>query len=446
MVPLGLEPRAGAGWKARKHSEWWRSVLHSRRRLTVAKMLHERLGDEAIWLEAEVLEIIIQLIPSAGLVISVGSGAHDCRTIAAGLDAAQPGDTVKLAPGVYREPIVLQPSPSGVTVRGMGATPGDVVVEWGDEPAADAGVTALHVAGTEVVRAAGRPRGSSRWEQKATQVAIAACAVLAQQAEPEPEPELEPQMPASKGEFYSADGRDTLKARLCELQKLHRNVEDWNKWCAPLRCHGSGCTVSNLTLRGINSPAVFADSGGLRLEDVVCEGQVQLETHTTLVNCAIQGVHFGPGVSIHAPSCTVRLLNCKISDCLVGVGADVESVTRNVSSRRTRCITISGGEIVGCEGAALRFTSDIIETGENYTMGGEDRIINLDTAPVSGEVLWDPTFVVQGGVVFSCCGRLRPGATKESAARLAAMVGAIPKYDDALATLIYHCVRAGHVV
>ena len=51
--------RAGEGWKARKPSEWRRAVLWSRRRLTVAKMLHERLGDEAIWLEAEVLEICL---------------------------------------------------------------------------------------------------------------------------------------------------------------------------------------------------------------------------------------------------------------------------------------------------------------------------------------------------------------------------------------------------
>ena len=34
--------------------------------------------------------------------------------------------------------------------------------------------------------------------------------------------------------------------------------------------------------------------GGLRLEDVVCEGQLRLETHTTLVRCAVQGVRFGP--------------------------------------------------------------------------------------------------------------------------------------------------------
>ena len=145
---------------------------------------------------------------------------------------------------------------------------------------------------------------------------------------------------------------DPLSARLRELRK-QRN-DEWTKWCAPLRCHGSGCTVSNLTLRGINSPAVFADSGGLRLEDVVCEGQLRLETHTTLVRCAVQGVRFGPGVSILAPSCTVHLLDCKISDCLVGVGADIEALRQNYRPHRTSSITISGGEIVDCEGGLLQ--------------------------------------------------------------------------------------------
>ena len=237
---------------------------------------------------------------------------------------------------------------------------------------------------------------------------------------------------------------DPLSARLRELRKL-RN-DEWAKWCAPLRCHGSGCTVSNLTLRGINSPAVFADSGGLRLEDVVCEGQLRLETHTTLVRCAVQGVRFGPGVSILAPSCTVQLLDCKISDCLVGVGADIEALRQNYRPHRTGSITISGGEIVDCEGAALRFTSDIIETGENYTMGGEDRTLNLDAAPVSGDVLRDPWFAVLGGAIFTRCGALRPGATAKSAARLAALVGALPMYEDALAALVCRCVRGGHKV
>ena len=99
-VPQDVDGRqAATQWKARAPGESRRALLCSLRRLTVAKMLHARLGDEALWLEGELLEIIIQLIPVAGMCISVGVAADkgcECVSIAAALDAAQPGDTIKL--------------------------------------------------------------------------------------------------------------------------------------------------------------------------------------------------------------------------------------------------------------------------------------------------------------------------------------------------------------
>ena len=133
-------------FQPRKPSEGTRAVLVAQRRLTVAKLLSDRLGDDAYWLEGEILEQIIQLIPLAGLTISVGQHGAEYSTIAQGIDAASPGDTIAIGPGLYREPIVLQPSPSSVTVRGTGARPSDVVVEWGDDLAESLGVRAVQVA------------------------------------------------------------------------------------------------------------------------------------------------------------------------------------------------------------------------------------------------------------------------------------------------------------
>lgn len=137
---------SAAEWRAKPPNEVTRLVLQSHRRLNASKLLHPRLGDGAIWLEAELIERIVRLIPPKCMVVRVPA---DCRTIGAALRAAMPGDTVRVAPGVYREQLVMQPSPSGITVMGDGARPGDVVVEWGEQDALDAGVR-MHIAGSPV--------------------------------------------------------------------------------------------------------------------------------------------------------------------------------------------------------------------------------------------------------------------------------------------------------
>ena len=58
-----------------------------------------------------------------------------------------PGDVIRVSPGVYREQIVLQPSPSKVTIMGEGVSPADVVVTWSAEDALALG-SQVHVAGS----------------------------------------------------------------------------------------------------------------------------------------------------------------------------------------------------------------------------------------------------------------------------------------------------------
>ena len=296
---------AAQRWRPRAPGEARRALLCSQRRLTVGKMLHERLGDEAIWLEGELLEIIIRAIPDAGMCIAVGGRAGcECETIAAALDAAQPGDTIKLLPGVYREPIVLQPSPSGVAVVGAGAQPSDVVVEWGDDGARAAGITCVHNAG-EVIEAP-RDRSGGR----ALKVARATLAALQQG-------EAGQGLPTHQNlqEVYRLAAGLTWGA-------VHVNERTrWVKYCSPLRTHCSGAKIQNLTLRATgNSPAVFADSGGLLLEDVVVEGAAVLETHAQLRRCRVDpGVPHGVGVCVPAPSSTLALESCVIKDCLIGL-------------------------------------------------------------------------------------------------------------------------------
>lgn len=232
-------------WKPRAPGEARRAVLWSERRLTVAKMLHERLGDEAIWLEGEVLEIIIQLIPLAGLTVSVGAVGCDCETISAALDAAQPGDTIKVLPGLYREPIVLQPSPSAVTVLGAGTTPSDVVVEWGDESAESAGIDRAHHAGEVVENPA---TGSRRRAESSRGVAEHRLQLLEEMLQNEQQGGQDPTRV------------DKALQRLADRAGFSTSTR-WIKYCSPLRSHASGAKVKNLTLRATgNSPAVFAES------------------------------------------------------------------------------------------------------------------------------------------------------------------------------------------
>ena len=279
-------------------------------------MLHARLGDGAIWLEGELLEIIIQAIPDAGMCISVGGSAEgcECKTIAAALDAAQPGDTIKLLPGVYREPIVLQPSPSGVTLVGAGTRPSDVVVEWGDHSAESAGVQSVHNAGEVIEKGemASHLLGNQPSSSPATshELALHARATLAALQQEEAGQLLEADLRhLEKGLRYLKSSRDEI-ARV-----------QWIKYCSPLRTHASGATVKNLTLRATgSSPAVFADSGGLLMEDVVVEGAAVLETHTRMRRCKIQpGVPHGVGVCLPTQDATILLENCVVQDCLLGL-------------------------------------------------------------------------------------------------------------------------------
>ena len=299
-------------WKPRAPGEARRALLCSQRRLAVGKMLHERLGDEAIWLEGELLEIIIRAIPDAGMCIAVGGGANcECETIAAALDAAQPGDTIKLLPGVYREPIVLQPSPSGVSVVGAGAQPSDVVVEWGDDGARAAGVTRVHNAG-DVIEVPRDRRGDHAL--KASRATLAALqqgedgqGLATRQNLQEVYQLAAALLPGKNGSAWGA-------ANVNERTR-------WVKYCSPLRTHCSGAKVKNLTLRATgNSPAVFADSGGLLMEDVVVDGTAVLETHAQLRRCRVDpGVPHGVGVCVPAPNSTLVLESCVIKDCLIGL-------------------------------------------------------------------------------------------------------------------------------
>lgn len=314
--PLGKATQ----WKARAPGEARRALLCSLRRLTVAKMLHERLGDGAIWLEGELLEIIIQLIPVAGMCISVGGASQgcECTTIAAGLEAAQPGDTIKLLPGVYREPIVLQPSPSNVTVVGAGTRPSDVVVIWGDDGAEDAGVTSVHNAGDVIERGA-----TSEYEFYRAH----------QSPEDGPVDILERALGDARATLAALQQGDVAQARtLSEQQNLQSLTGvgvfrsgsgrvQWVKYCSPFRSHASGATVKNLTLRGTgNSPAVYAETGGLVMEDVVVEGAAVLETHSLLRRCRVEpGVSHGVGVCVPICHSNIVLENCLIKDCLLGL-------------------------------------------------------------------------------------------------------------------------------
>lgn len=307
---------SAAAWKPRAPGEGRRDLLCSLRRLTVAKMLHARLGDEAIWLEGELLEIIIQAIPIAGMCISVGGPAEgcECTTIAAALAAAQPGDTIKLLPGVYREPIVLQPSPSGVTLVGAGTRPSDVVVEWGDDSAESAGVQSVHNAGEVIGKGemASYLLGSNP------------------PSSPETSHELALHARATLAALQQEEAGQQLNAKLQQLARGLRYLQSsrndnarvqWIKYCSPLRTHASGVTVKNLTLRSTgSSPAVFADAGGLLLEDVVVEGAAVLETHARLRRCNIQpGVPHGVGICLPIRHATILLESCVVKDCLLGL-------------------------------------------------------------------------------------------------------------------------------
>ena len=283
-------------WKPRAPGEQARAVISAWRRLTVAKMLHERLGDGAIWLEGDLLEIIIQTIPDAGMCISVGGppGVSDCSTIAAALDAAQPGDTIKLLPGLYREPIVLQPSPSAVTVVGAGTRSSDVVVEWGDDSAESAGVRSVHNAGEVIEQLHATTLARVESELQSARATLAAL---------------------RQGETF-----DAQQLRALWQGRAYSARVQWIKFCSPLRTHASGVVVKNLTLRSTgNSPAVFADAGGLLMENVVVEGGVVLETHTRLRGCKIEGAPHGVGVCVPTCHAPIVLENCVIKDCLLGV-------------------------------------------------------------------------------------------------------------------------------
>jgi hypothetical protein len=65
-------------WKAKPPNQATRLVLQCYRRLTMAKMLHARLGDGALWLESEIIEQVIRYIPPHCMVLRVPA---ECATI-----------------------------------------------------------------------------------------------------------------------------------------------------------------------------------------------------------------------------------------------------------------------------------------------------------------------------------------------------------------------------
>lgn len=358
-----------AGFQPRQPAEERRAALWAQRRLTMAKMLHERLGDEAIWLEGEIIELIIQLIPQAGMTLSVGAeGSCECATIADALAAAQPastrsipqrilisreisdglvmlqGDTIALNPGTYREPLVLQPSPSSLSIRGTGSAPADVVVEWGDDLAAAAGVTEVQEA-YDVIRRNNTTRGAPQDGINDALMPVLRAARTLAAARIEAGATALPE-----GVRLNAALRTFLQQPTLVGTEAKRRR--WQRLQAPLRVHSSGSTISNLTLRASgSSPAVYAESGGLRMERVVCEGQARLETHSLLTHCTVSGVPYAAGVVVHAPSCTVSLHKCSVRDCLVGLMDDHRS--GQFFNQPAGDINLTDVEIARCEGAAI---------------------------------------------------------------------------------------------
>lgn len=65
-------------------------------------------------------------------------GSGDFRTVQEGVDAARPGSTIAVAPGTYREKVVVKTK--GVTMRGAGRQPSDAVVVL-DQSAGSTGST-----------------------------------------------------------------------------------------------------------------------------------------------------------------------------------------------------------------------------------------------------------------------------------------------------------------
>lgn len=198
------------------------------------------------------------------------NGPH--RTIAEGLAALKPGDVLRLAPGEYRESIVIQTS--DVTIDGRGA------VLTGLDP---------------LDKAAFEARGPEVYRIKLPALAAAQPRVVLDGLTMDAESVLEEM---HDGEFVWA--RDVLYLHL-------PHGKDWAKADVRLRVRRDGVVVrnaSNVTIRNLTAEHWEGDAfrvegraEGVRLEN--CEGRLARGGES-------RGLHVRDGATVAATSCRFR--------------------------------------------------------------------------------------------------------------------------------------------
>jgi hypothetical protein len=214
--------------------------------------------------------VIALLLLAGDVLVDPVKGPH--RTIAEGLAALKAGDVLRLAPGEYRESIVLETS--GVTIEGQGA------VLTGLDP---------------LDKAAFEPRGPEVYRIKLPALAAGQPRVVLDGLTMDAESLLEEM---HDGEFVWA--RDVLYLHL-------PHGKEWGKVDVRLRVRRDGVVVrnaSNVTIRNLTAEHWEGDAfrvegraEGVRLEN--CEGRLAAGGES-------RGLHVRDAATVAATSCRFR--------------------------------------------------------------------------------------------------------------------------------------------